>query len=330
MSQNQRNAPRNFALDLVRATEIAAINSAEWVGRGDKNAGDGAAVEAMRAVMNDMPMNATVRIGEGEKDEAPMLYTGEELGTGGPSLDLAVDPVEGTSLMALGRPGSIAVLAAAPSGSMLTTGGGFYAAKIVVGAKAKDAIDLDASTADNLKEIAKATGKNIRDITVFVLGKPRHDKLIDDIRYAGARVNVHAEGDVAGGIHAALPGTPIDALMGTGGTPEGVITACAVQALGGGMVMRLDPQKEDEKQNLLDEGFDLERIYQLNELCSSDKTHFVATGITDGPMLRGVRFNEDFAITHSLVIQGEVKLLRYVETLFPLSQLKDIEGLSAY
>jgi fructose-1,6-bisphosphatase II len=325
MSTSLRPPTRNLALELVRATEAAALKSAQWVGRGDKNAGDGAAVEAMRLVLNSIPMDGEVIIGEGEKDEAPMLYSGERVGTPpGPEVDLAIDPVEGTSLLALGRPGAIAVVAAAPKGTMLDTGAGFYAAKIVVGAGAKDAIDLNAATADNLQEIAYALRKKLSQITVFVLGKPRHDRLIDDIRHAGARVTVQPEGDVAGGIAAALPDTGVDVMMGTGGTPEGIITAAAVQALGGNMLMRLDPQQEEEKANLLAAGYDLGRIYRLDELCSSDQTHFAATGITDGPMLRGVRYSSIGAVTHSLVIRGQTRTLRFVESHHHLDKLKAI------
>jgi fructose-1,6-bisphosphatase II len=208
--------------DLVRATEAAALNAAQWVGRGEKIAGDGAAVEAMRAVLNITPMNAKVVIGEGEKDEAPMLYSGERVGTGeGPEIDLAIDPIEGTSLMALGRPGAFAVIGAAPAGAFLETGPSFYAAKIVVGAGARGAIDLNASTADNVREIAHALNKRISQVTIFVLGKSRHEGLIDEIRHAGARVTVQPEGDVAGAILAALPDSAVDATMGTGGTPKG-------------------------------------------------------------------------------------------------------------
>lgn len=325
MSTSANPPTRNLALELVRATEAAALNSAQWVGRGDKNAGDGAAVEAMRTVLNNIPMSGEVVIGEGEKDEAPMLYSGERVGTGqGPEVGLAIDPVEGTSLLALGRPGAIAVVAAAPTGTLLDTGAGFYAAKIVVGAEAKNAIDLSASTADNLHEVAYALRKKISQLTVFVLGKPRHDRLIDEIRTAGARVTVQPEGDVAGGISAALPDTNVDVMMGTGGTPEGIITAAAVQALGGGMLMRLDPQQDGEKTSLLEAGFDLNRIYRLEELCSSNLTHFAATGITDGPMLRGVRYNSSGAITHSLVIRGQTRTLRYIESHHHLDKVQNI------
>ncbi len=328
MTTSGRPPTRNLALELVRATEAAALNSALWVGRGDKNAGDGAAVEAMRTVLNNIPMDAEVVIGEGEKDEAPMLYSGERVGTGqGPEIGLAIDPVEGTSLLALGRPGAIAVIAAAPKGTLLDTGEGWYAAKIVVGAEAKGAIDLNATTAENLQEISYALRKKISQLTVFVLGKPRHDGLIDDIRHAGARVTVQPEGDVAGGISAALPGTNIDVMMGTGGTPEGIITAAAVQALGGDMLMRLDPQQESERANLLESGFDLSRIYTLSEMCSSNLTHFAATGITDGPMLRGVQYTAHGAITHSLVIRGQTRTLRFVESHHHIDKVQNISSM---
>ena len=325
MSTPRKPPTRNLALDLVRATEAAALNAAQWVGRGEKIAGDGAAVEAMRAVLNITPMNAKVVIGEGEKDEAPMLYSGERVGTGeGPEIDLAIDPIEGTSLMALGRPGAFAVIGAAPAGAFLETGPSFYAAKIVVGAGARGAIDLNASTADNVREIAHALNKRISQVTIFVLGKPRHEGLIDEIRHAGARVTVQPEGDVAGAILAALPDSAVDATMGTGGTPEGIITAAAVQALGGDMRMRLDPQQEDEKADLAAAGFDLTRVYKLDELCSSKQTHFAATGITDGPMLQGVRYHAHEAVTHSLAIRGQTGTLRFIESHHHLDKVEGI------
>ncbi|MFN3368608.1 MAG: class II fructose-bisphosphatase, partial [Thermus sp.] len=274
---------RNLGLDLMRATEAAALASARYVGRGDKEGGDQAAVEAMRLLLNSLDFRGRVVIGEGEKDKAPMLYNGEVLGQGeGPYWDLAVDPVEGTRLLALGRPGAISVIAAAPEGTLFNPGPAFYAAKLVVGPEAKEAIDLKASVADNLKEIARALRKEVRELTVFVLDKPRHQRLIEEIRLAGARISLQTDGDVGGALAAVLPDTGIDVLMGTGGTPEGVIAAVAVRALGGGMQMRLDPQSEEERWNVVHAGYDLDRVYTLDELCSAEDTHFAATGITDG------------------------------------------------
>lgn len=315
---------RNLGLDLMRATEAAALASARWVGLGNKEEGDRAAVEAMRLILSSLDFRARVVIGEGEKDRAPMLYNGEELGQGeGPFWDLAVDPVEGTRLLALGRPGAISVLAAAPEGTLFNPGPGFYAAKLVVGPEARQAIDLRASVAENLKEIARALRKSVRELTVFVLDKPRHARLIEEIRLAGARISLQTDGDVGGALAAVLPDTGIDVLMGTGGTPEGVIAAVAVRALGGGMQMRLDPQSEEERWNLVHAGYDLERVYTLEELCAAEDTHFAATGITDGPFLRGVRYGER-AWTQSLVIRGATRTLRKVEAWHRLEKLRGI------
>ncbi|WP_105317980.1 class II fructose-bisphosphatase [Thermus tenuipuniceus] len=316
---------RNLGLDLMRATEAAALASARYVGRGDKEGGDRAAVEAMRLLLNSLDFRGRVVIGEGEKDKAPMLYNGEVLGQGrGPSWDLAVDPVEGTRLLALGRPGAISVIAAAPEGSLFNPGPAFYAAKLVVGPEAKEAIDLKASVADNLKEIARALKKEVRELTVFVLDKPRHSRLIEEIRMAGARISLQTDGDVGGALAAVLPNTGIDVLMGTGGTPEGVIAAVAVRALGGGMQMRLDPQSEEERWNVVHAGYDLDRVYTLDELCSAEDTHFAATGITDGPFLKGVRYGESQAWTESLVIRGATRTLRKVEAWHQLEKLRGI------
>ncbi|MFN3178962.1 MAG: class II fructose-bisphosphatase, partial [Thermus sp.] len=290
-----------------------------------KEGGDPAAVEAMRLLLNSLDFRGRVVIGEGEKDKAPMLYNGEVLGQGeGTYWDLAVDPVEGTRLLALGRPGAISVIAAAPEGTLFNPGPAFYAAKLVVGPEAKEAIDLKASVADNLKEIARALRKEVRELTVFVLDKPRHQRLIEEIRLAGARISLQTDGDVGGALAAVLPDTGIDVLMGTGGTPEGVIAAVAVRALGGGMQMRLDPQSEEERWNVVHAGYDLDRVYTLDELCSAEDTHFAATGITDGPFLRGVRYGESRAWTESLVIRGATRTLRKVEAWHRLEKLRGI------
>lgn len=318
---------RNLSLDLLRSTEAAALAAARWVGLGNKNDGDQAAVDAMRLLLGTIPMRARVVIGEGEKDKAPMLYNGEELGTGeGPETDLAVDPIEGTRLVAHGRGGAISVIAAAERGGLLDPGPGFYAAKLVVGPEASEAIDLAASPEENLREIAKALGKKVRELTVFVLDKPRHARLIDQIRYAGARVSLHTDGDVAGALAAVLPDTGIDVLMGTGGTPEGIIAAVAVKALGGGMQMRLDPQSEEERWALANTELNPKRVYTLAELCPAEDTQFAATGITDGQFLRGVRYKGTYTLTHSLVIRGHTGTLRYIESHHQIEKLRSISG----
>ncbi|GFK95826.1 Fructose-1,6-bisphosphatase class 2 [Fundidesulfovibrio magnetotacticus] len=306
---------RNLALDLVRVTEAAALSSARWLGRGDKNAGDQAAVDAMRLSFDTINIAGVIVIGEGEKDEAPMLYGGEEVGTGtGPAMDVAVDPVEGTRLLAYGRPNAISVVGVAPRGSMFDPGPSFYMQKLVVPSAARDAVDLDAPVADNLKAVAKALSKDVDDLVVFVLDKPRHQQLIADIRTAGARIQLHTDGDVAGSLMALDPKDMVDVMMGTGGTPEGVLSACAIRAVGGQMFARLDPQSDSERQNLLDSGVDLKRVLTAEELVTSPDTFFAATGISGGTWLEGVSFSGSGAVTHSLVLRGKTGTMRRIES----------------
>lgn len=306
---------RNLALDLVRTTEAAALASARWLGRGEKEAGDRAAVEAMRLSFAALDINATVKIGEGEKDQSPMLFNGEALGTGkGPKVELAVDPVEGTNLLACGRPNAISVVGAAPAGSMFDPGPSYYMEKLVVPAAARDVIDLDAPVADTLSQVADALEKDVEDLVIFVLDKPRHKELIRLIRDAGARIQLHSDGDVAGALMAIDPESEIDVMMGTGGTPEGVLTACAIRAIGGEMLCRLDPQKDNEKAALAEAGTDLTRIYTASHLVSSEDVFFAATGISGGTFLSGVRFSGSGAETHSLVIRGKTGTLRYIQS----------------
>ena len=306
---------RNLALDLVRVTEAAALSSARWLGKGDKNSGDQAAVDAMRLSFNTLHIQGVIVIGEGEKDDAPMLFNGEAVGSGaGPAMDVAVDPVEGTRLLAFGRPNAISVVGVAPKGSMFNPGPSFYMQKLVVPAVARDAVDLDAPVADNLLGIAKCLNKDVDDLVVFVLDKPRHKKLIDDIRMAGARIQLHTDGDVAGALMALDPKDMVDVMMGTGGTPEGVLSACAIRAVGGQMLARLDPQSEEERRNLLDAGFDLKRVLSAQELVSSDDTFFAATGISGGTWLEGVSFTGRGAVTHSLVLRGKTGTMRRIES----------------
>jgi len=316
---------RNLALDAVRVTEAAALSAARWVGRGDKNAGDGSAVDAMRNSFNSMDIRGRVVIGEGEKDEAPMLYQGEELGTGnGPEMDIAVDPVEGTNLLALGRPNSIAVISMTPRGAMFDPGPAFYMKKLVVGHEARNVVDLEAPVADNLQKIAKASGKTVGELLVFVLDKPRHKQLIADIRAAGARIQLHTDGDVAGALMAVSPQSEIDVMMGTGGTPEGVLAATAIKSLGGQILSSLDPQSDDEKNNLLKAGYDLSRILGVDDLITSDDVFFCATGISGGTFLRGVEYTANGAITHSMVMRGKTGTLRFIESRHSLDKLSKI------
>jgi fructose-1,6-bisphosphatase II len=306
---------RNLALDLVRVTEAAALASARWLGRGDKKSGDKAAVDAMRLSFSGLDIQGTIVIGEGEKDKAPMLYNGEPVGTGhGPWVDVAVDPVEGTNLLAFGRPNAISVVGLAPGGSMFKPSHSYYVQKLVVPAPAKDKVDLNAPVKDNLLTIARCLNKDIDDLMVFVLDKPRHKELIEEIRQAGARIQLHTDGDVAGALMAVDPASDVDVLMGTGGTPEGVLSACAIKAMGGEMLCRLDPQKEDEKKALLDQGADLRRVYSVNDLVEADDVFFAATGISGGTFLPGVSYSGAGATTSSLVMRGRTGTVRRIES----------------
>lgn len=307
---------RTLALELVRVTEAAALAAARWVGRGDKEAGDGAAVRAMRRMLATADFDGVVVIGEGAKDRAPMLYDGEAVGSGrGRRVDVAVDPVEGTSLLARGAPDAITVLGVAPRGSMWSPGPAFYMDKLVVGPGARDALApelLGAPVVRVLDAVADALRKPIRDLTVFVLDKPRHQERIAAIRHAGARVMLRTDGDVAGALMAAREGSGVDLLMGIGGTPEGVIAACAVQALGGAMLGRLAPQSAEETDAIRAAGMDLDRVLTADDLVASDDVFFAATGITDGVLLHGVRYTAGGATTASLVMRGRSGTVRTV------------------
>ena len=306
---------RNLALDLVRVTEAAALASARWLGKGEKDSGDKAAVDAMRLSFNAVDISGTIIIGEGEKDEAPMLFNGEKVGTGkGPAVDVAVDPVEGTNLLAYGRPNAIAVVGMAPGGSMYNPGPSYYMKKLVVPAAARDAVDVDAPVKDTLSKVARVMDKDINDLMVFVLDKPRHEQLIRDIREAGARIQLHTDGDVAGALMAVDPKSEVDLLMGTGGTPEGVLSACAIKALGGEMLGRLDPQKEHEKKALNDMGADLKQVLNVDTLVSDDDVFFSATGISGGTFLSGVHYSGDGAVTTSMVMRGKTGTVRRIES----------------
>ena len=305
---------RNIALELVRVTEAAALAAGRWVGRGDKNGADGLAVDAMRAMLASVDMDGTVVIGEGEKDEAPMLYNGEIVGDGNPpQVDIAVDPIDGTTLTSLGRPGAIAVLAMSERGTMFDPGPCVYMEKIAVGEAAKGAIDLNASVTDNLKGVAEALGKDVDDLTAVILDRDRHADITDECRSNGARIRLIPDGDVAGAISAAWPESGADILFGIGGTPEGVIAACALKALGGAMQGRLWPRNDDEKQRAIDGGYDLDQVLTLDDLVSGEDVFFAATGITDGELLRGVRFRGDGATTQSLVMRSKSGTIRKMD-----------------
>ncbi len=303
----------NFALDLVRVTEAAALAAARWLGRGNKIAGDQAAVDAMRLSFNAIDFQGQIIIGEGEKDKAPMLYNGEKIGTGnGPKMDVAVDPVEGTNLLAYGRPNAIAVIGVAPAKTMLDPGPSFYMRKLVVSAQAKDVVDIDAPVAENLKRVAKTLEKDVDDLVIFVLDKPRHQELISEIRKVGARIQLHTDGDVNGSLMAIDPASEVDMMIGTGGTPEGVLSACAIRAMGGEMFAKLDPQLKSEKQALDDAGYDLSQVYTVADLVKSDDVFFAATGLSGGTFMPAVRFTGRGATTHSLVMRGKTGTVRRI------------------
>ena len=320
---------RNLALELVRVTEAAALAAGRFMGRGDKEGGDRAAVDAMRLVLNSVEMDGVVVIGEGEKDEAPMLYNGETLGTGQePRVDIAVDPIDGTRLLALGKGNSLATVALADRGSMFNPGPIVYMDKIAVGPEAKGSIDIEAPPIVNLRSVARAKGKDVRDLTVVVLERPRHDKLVAEIREAGARIRLITDGDVAGSLMTAWPDSGIDILMGVGGTPEGVISACALKAMGGEIQGRLIARSEDEAARAKALGYDLARVLTINDLVRSNNVFFAATGITDGELLDGVQYFGDGARTHSLVMRSKSGTVREVvarhrwDKLMQFSQVK--------
>jgi fructose-1,6-bisphosphatase II len=295
---------RNLALELVRVTETAALAAAPWVGRGEKDLADGAAVKAMRAMINTVDMSGVVVIGEGEKDQAPMLHNGEHVGNGdGPNCDVAVDPIDGTSLTAQGMNGAISVIALAPRGSMFDPQDSFYMNKIVTGPEAASVIDITASVAHNIVAVAKAKSMKVSDITVVVLNRPRHKTLIEEIRHTGARIRLIQDGDVAAAIETARPDTGIDLLMGIGGTPEGVITAVAMICLGGAIQGQLHKDGVTEA-----------RVLTTSDLCNSDDVFLSATGITDGELVQGVRYTKFGATSNSLVMRGQSKTVRLIQT----------------
>ena len=321
---NPEKPDRNIAMELVRVTEAAALAASRWQGRGDKESGDQAAVDAMRAVLDTVPFDGTVIIGEGEKDEAPMLYNGERVGTGSsPAVDIAVDPVEGTRLLAEGRPGSLAVMAGAPAGTMFDPGPCVYMEKLVVGPAAVGAIDLERPIDENLAAVAKASGRPLADITVVMLDRERHDEAKRRIREAGCRLQLITDGDVAAGLVAAWVDRPqIDVLYGIGGTPEGVITACAVKALEGEMLGRLWPRSDAERQAAIDGGYDLDGVLNQDDLVTADDCFISCTGITTSQLLRGVSFDVRGATTESLVMRAKSGTVRTIRARHKLEKLR--------
>ncbi|AFR10310.1 MULTISPECIES: class II fructose-bisphosphatase [Nocardiopsis] len=324
----QQSAPdRNLALELVRVTETAALAAARWVGKGDKIGADGAAVRGMRHMISTVSMNGTVVIGEGEKDNAPMLYNGELVGDGGGhDWDVAVDPIDGTTLTAMGMPNAIAVIAMSPRNTMFDPSAVFYMEKLATGPEAADVVDIAAPVADNIQAVARAKGKSPQDVTVVILDRPRHKQLVQDVRDAGARIKFISDGDVAGAIMAARPNTGVDLMLGIGGTPEGIITACAMKCLGGVIQGRLWPKDDEERRKAIEAGHDLDRVLYTDDLVSSDDVFFAATGITEGELVGGVRYESTGVITDSLVMRGRSGTVRQVRSEHRLSKLSAYSG----
>ena len=324
----QHLADKNIALDLVRVTEAAALASAHYTGLGDKELVDRAAVDAMRIAFQSLHIQGTIVIGEGEKDEAPMLYTGEKLGFGdGLEFDIAVDPIDGTSCVAGGRPNGIAAVGIALKGTMFNPGHSYYCEKMAVGAEAAGVIDLDAPIKDNIQKVAKALGKDVRELKVFVLDKPRHEQLIKDIHAAGARVMVHSDGDIAGALMAVDPIADIDMLVGIGGTPEAVVTACGIKGTGGQMLTRLAPKTEAEREAIIKDGVDLKAIRTVDDLITSDQCFFAATGVTPGELLDGVHYKGNYTLTSSICSRGRTGTRRYIQAWHDRAKLSKMSSI---
>ena len=318
---------RNLALELVRVTESAAMAAGRWIGRGDKNAADQAAVDGMRLMLDTVSMAGVVVIGEGEKDEAPMLYNGEEIGSGsGPEVDVAVDPLEGTRLTAHGQPNAIATIACSERGTMFFPGAAVYMDKIACGPEAADAIDINASATDNVRAVADAKGVPPTEVSVVVLDRDRHVGLIGELREVGAKVLLITDGDVAPAIAAAQPGTGVDLLMGIGGTPEGVLSAAALKCVGGTLQGKLWPRSDDERKELVDAGYDLDRVLSTDDLVAGENVFFAATGVTTGALLRGVRYEKRGAVTDSIVMRSRSGTVRRIEARHAFEKLEHLSG----
>ena len=316
---------RNLAMELVRVTEAASLSAALYMGKGDKALVDQAAVDAMRHTLDGIRMDGVVVIGEGEKDEAPMLYNGEQIGDGSePRVDIAVDPIDGTTLLSKGLPGAIAVIALSARDTMHCPREVFYMDKIAVGPAARDVIDINAPVATNLERVARALGKPVAEVTVVMLDRPRHEQLLTDVRAAGSRVQLISDGDVAGGIQAALPDNGVDVLMGVGGTPEGVITAAAIRCTGGAIQCKPWPRDDAERQRCLDAGIDLDHVYGTDELVGGEDVFFAATGASSGELLRGVRFVANGATTHSLVMRSRSGTIRWIDAIHDFTHLNKL------
>jgi fructose-1,6-bisphosphatase II len=329
MSPSRGEAPdRNLAMELVRVTEAGAMAAGRWVGRGDKEGGDGAAVDAMRELVNSVSMRGVVVIGEGEKDNAPMLYNGEHVGNGdGPECDFAVDPIDGTTLMAKGLANAISVLAVSERGTMFDPSAVYYMDKIAVGPEAADVIDITAPIGENIRKVAKAKNVSVSDLTVCILDRQRHEQLIADVRAAGARCRLISDGDVAGAISACRPNTSTDMLAGVGGTPEGIIAAAAIRCMGGAIQAKLWPKDDEERQKAIDRGHDLDRVLTTEELVSGDNVFFSATGVTDGDLLNGVHYYSGGCTTQSIVMRSKSGTVRMIEAYHRLSKLNEYSAI---
>lgn len=322
-----KDPTRNLALELVRVTEAAALAAGRFMGRGDKEGADGAAVNAMRIVLQTIDMNGLIVIGEGEKDNAPMLYNGESVGNGsGADFDVAVDPIDGTRPLAFGRSNSLATVAIAPRGSMFDPGPFVYMNKLAVGPEAKGMIDIEKPITENLKAIAKAKHKDVEDLTTIILDRDRHKDMIAEIRQAGARIRLIPDGDVAAALMTAWPNSGVDVLIGIGGTPEGVIAACALRAMGGEIQGKLYARDEDELRRGREAGYDFEKVLTMDDLVSSEDVFFTATGITDGELLKGVRYLGDSATTDSLVVRGMTGTVRQITATHQIDKLRQLSA----
>jgi fructose-1,6-bisphosphatase II len=328
MAPDKQAPDRNLALELVRVTEAAALAASRWMGRGDKEGADGAAVDAMRIVLHTVPMDGIVVIGEGEKDEAPMLYNGEHIGDGTPPMtDIAVDPIDGTTLTAKGRGNALAVIAVSERGTMFNPGPCVYMEKIAVGPDCVGVIDITQTPTQNLQAVAKAKGESVGDVTAVILDRDRHSELIAEVRAAGARIRLIPDGDVAGAISTAWPDSGADILFGIGGTPEGVIAAAALKSMGGEMLGRLWPRNDEERAAAISAGYDLDRVLTLDDLIAGDNCFFAATGITDGELMQGVHYDSRGATTQSLVMRSKSGTVRRIDARHRLNKLREFSAI---
>jgi fructose-1,6-bisphosphatase II len=331
VTSKAQSPDRNLAMELVRVTEAAALAASRWMGRGDKEGADQAAVDAMRVVLETVAMDGVVVIGEGEKDEAPMLYNGEQIGDGTPpAVDIAVDPIDGTTLTSLGRGNALSVIAVSERGTMFDPGPCVYMEKIAVGPECVGVVDLNAPVVENLRAVAEAKGESVRDVTVVILDRPRHEQIISEVREAGARIRLIPDGDVAGAISTAWPDSGADILLGVGGTPEGVIVAAALKCMGGELQGKLWPRNDDERKAALDAGYDLDRTLGTDDLVSGENCFFAATGITDGELMRGVHYERGRPITQSLVMRSKSGTVRKIDARHQLEKLQELASVPLY